>query len=281
MAAAKPALFLAILLATAPAAQGAERAPVTVGLVCDLIAEEAQRFALPAAFLARLIWKESRFDAGAVSPAGAEGIAQFMPGTAAMRGLADAFDPFQAIAASAGYLADLRERFGNLALAAAAYNSGESRVARWITRGGFLPLETENYVLDILGAPADSFIGLAATAVEIPPLQEDTPFARACRALPATGADTVAMASVPVLPWGIQVAGHFRRDVAIRQWQRLRARHEDVLAGYDPVVSRIRSPRGRRGIYAVRIGAETRAAADRICADLRGSGGACIVMRNR
>ena len=52
-------------------------------------------------FFARLIWKESRFDPNAVSPAGAEGIAQFMPGTAAMRGLKNSFDIEQAIPASA------------------------------------------------------------------------------------------------------------------------------------------------------------------------------------
>src|SRR5690606_12127604 len=114
-----------------------------IGTVCTLIATHADAHSLPRDFLARLIWKESRFDPDAVSPAGAEGIAQFMPGTAAMRGLADPFATDQAIPASARYLGELRRRFGNLGLAAAAYNSGESRVARWLSSGGFLPLETE------------------------------------------------------------------------------------------------------------------------------------------
>src|SRR5690606_2812236 len=100
---------------------------------------------------------ESRFDANAVSPVGAEGIAQFMPGTARMRGLADSFDIDLAIPASAAYLAELKAGFGNLGLAAAAYNAGENRVARWLSSGGFLPLETEDYVLDIMGEPADMF----------------------------------------------------------------------------------------------------------------------------
>ena len=92
-----------------------------------------------------------------VSPVGAEGIAQFMPGTAKMRGLANSFDIDQAIPASAKYLAEMKTGYGNLGLAAAAYNAGESRVSRWLTSGGFLPMETESYVFDIMGEPADKF----------------------------------------------------------------------------------------------------------------------------
>ena len=80
-----------------------------------------------------------------------------MPGTAKMRGLADPFDIEQAIPASATYLGELKRGFGNLGLAAAAYNAGETRVSRWLSSGGFLPLETEDYVLDIMGEPADNF----------------------------------------------------------------------------------------------------------------------------
>src|ERR1700754_4042888 len=128
-----------------------------IGRVCDLIEAQAEQNGLPADFFARLIWKESRFDPNAVSPAGAEGIAQFMPGTAALRGLQDSFDVEQAIPASAQYLGELKSGYGNLGLAAAAYNAGEARVSRWLDRGGFLPLETENYVLDIMGEPPESF----------------------------------------------------------------------------------------------------------------------------
>ena len=248
--------------------------------ICRLIETHADGNRLPRDFLARLIWKESRFDASAVSPKGAEGVAQFMPGTAAMRGLADAFDVDQAIPASAAYLSELRQKFGNLGLAAAAYNSGENRVARWLSSGGFLPLETENYVLDILGAPADQFVA-RTEPVKVPPLDAEKPFREACRALPVSGAATIAMATTPTLPWGIQVAGHFRRDVAIRQWQRLQGRFGAQLANVEPVVSRVRSPRGRLGIHAVRIGAEDRVRADRLCAELRRAGGAGVVLRHR
>ena len=269
-----------LLAAAAPARAETVKPPVTIGRICDLIWVHARVNRLPEDFFARLIWKESRFDPGAVSPAGAEGIAQFMPGTAAMRKLDDAFDPDLAIPASAKYLGELKTRFGNLGLAAAAYNSGESRVSRWLSSGGFLPLETENYVLDIMGEPADVFAD-PAYAGKVQLLDEKAGFDAACRAMPATMSTVIPMASIHTKPWGIQVAGNFRRDAAIRQYQRVKARLSPLLSDYEPVVSRVRSPIGRRGIYAVRIGVDDRASADVICRKLRGAGGSCIVLRNR
>jgi len=251
-----------------------------IGRVCDLIGTEAGRTGLPRDFLARLIWKESRFDPNAVSPAGAEGIAQFMPGTAKMRDLADPFDVGQAIPASAAYLAEMRAGYGNLGLAAAAYNAGEARVSRWLKTGGFLPLETEDYVLDIMGEPSDRFTDAAYQGV-IHPLDRKMPFDVACRRLPVLESAVVAMATIPAKPWGVQVAGSFRRAAAIRQWQRLQGRFPAALGSYEPVVSRVRVTYARRGIYAVRIGADSRQAGDAICRKVHEVGGACIVMRNR
>ncbi|WP_051407675.1 lytic transglycosylase domain-containing protein [Mesorhizobium sp. LNHC229A00] len=231
--------------------------------VCNLIQAHADQNGLPRDFFARLIWKESRFDPNAVSPVGAEGIAQFMPGTAKMRGLENSFDINQAIPASARYLAEMKAGYGNLGLAAAAYNAGESRVSRWLNSGGFLPMETESYVFDVMGEPVDKFTD-RAYAGKVEPLDAKLDFAVACRKLPVIMSRTVAMASINIKPWGIQVAGNFR-----------------LLAGHDPVVSRVRTPIGRRGIYAVRIGIDDRAAANVICQKLQSIGGACVVVRNR
>ncbi|MHA6685826.1 transglycosylase SLT domain-containing protein [Mesorhizobium sp. A556] len=251
-----------------------------VGRACDLIEAHARQNGLPRDFFARLIWKESRFDPNAVSPVGAEGIAQFMPGTAKMRGLANPFDIEQAIPASARYLGELKTGFGNLGLAAAAYNAGESRVSRWLASGGFLPLETEEYVLGVMGEPADNFTD-RTHAGTIRPLDAKKTFSVACRSLPTIMSKTVAMANVNIKPWGVQVAGNFRRSAAIRQWQRVQGRFRALLGTYEPVVSRVRTPIGRRGVYAVRIGVDSRAGAGDICQKLRSIGGACIVMRNR
>ena len=97
--------------------------------VCDAVDKAATANGIDRVFFARLLWKESLFDPNAVSPVGAEGIAQFMPDTAERRNLADPFDPVVAIGASAHFLSDLKKQFGNVGLAAGAYNAGERRIA--------------------------------------------------------------------------------------------------------------------------------------------------------
>lgn len=251
-----------------------------IASVCNLVETHARENRLEPAFLARLLWKESRFNPNAVSPKGAEGVAQFMPGTAALRGLDDAFDIEKAIPASAAYLAELKRKFGNLGLAAAAYNAGEARVSRWLEKGGFLPLETENYVMAILGAPADTFSD-RKRAASIEPLHPEKTFDAACRDLPVSARAVMAMTSVHTQPWGVQVAGHFRRDVAIRLWQMVLRRHATLLKDYEPVITRVRSSRGWRGIYAVRIGADSRPDAIQVCQRFRRGGLPCVVLRNR
>ena len=119
--------------------------------ICQMIEEAASGEALPFEFLARLIWQESRFNPHAVSGAGAQGIAQFMPKTAAGRGLANPFEPAAALHESAEFLRELRDRFGNLGLAAAAYNAGPKRVQDWLAKRGALPRETQQYVHIITG----------------------------------------------------------------------------------------------------------------------------------
>lgn len=284
MQAAKRSFAVAVLvlasLSTAQADPPRPRIDTSVGRICELIEAHAEREGLPKDFFARLIWKESRFDAGAVSPVGAEGIAQFMPATAKARGLADPFSIEQAIPASARFLSDLKAGYGNWGLAAAAYNAGEGRVNRWLSSGGFLPIETENYVLDILGEPADNFSDRSHASVG-PPLDTKMAFAAACRALPIIASRTVPMSSIVLKPWGVQVAGNFRRSAAVNQWERIKRRLGSIARSQEPVVSRVRSGRGVRGIYAVRIGAGSRKEANTICTQLRAAGGACVVMKNR
>ena len=118
-------------------------------------------------FFARVIWQESRFQADAIGPATrsgqrAQGIAQFMPGTANERRLLDPFDPVQALPKSAEFLSELRDRFGNLGLAAAAYNAGPRRVQDWLDGTGAMPAETRNYVLAITGSSIEDWRAGAA-----------------------------------------------------------------------------------------------------------------------
>jgi soluble lytic murein transglycosylase-like protein len=93
------------------------------------IERAAARWSVSAGLLAAQLAAESNFDPDAVSPAGAQGIAQFMPATAAAYGLRDPFDPAAAIDAQAHLMSDLLERFASIPLALAAYNAGAGAVA--------------------------------------------------------------------------------------------------------------------------------------------------------
>src|SRR5467141_4401967 len=130
--------------------------------MCLMIESAAKAQDLPLEFFARVIWQESRFQSDAVGPVTrsgqrAQGIAQLMPGTANERRLLDPFDPVQALPKSAEFLAELREQFGNLGLAAAAYNAGPRRVQEWLAGSGSMPQETRNYVIAITGSAIEDW----------------------------------------------------------------------------------------------------------------------------
>ncbi len=150
-----------------PSGDTASSAPSREEL-CALVASAAEDNALPVGFFMRLIWQESGFKLGVVSRAGAQGIAQFMPSVASSMGVRDAFDPREALPASARLLRGLREKFGNLGLAAAAYNAGPGRVLKWLGRKSRLPQETLHYVQTITGRPAEHWKTAAAHETELP-----------------------------------------------------------------------------------------------------------------
>jgi hypothetical protein len=114
-----------------------------------MLARAAQRWNVSAALLAAQIHQESGFNPAAVSPAGAQGIAQFMPATGRSYGLRNPFDPQQSIDAQAHMMRDLLRRFGSVPLALAAYNAGSGAVASCMC----IPRipETIAYVASILG----------------------------------------------------------------------------------------------------------------------------------
>jgi len=113
------------------------------------ILRAAARWNVSAGLLAAQLMAESNFNPFAVSPAGAQGIAQFMPATAAAYGLGDPYDAPTAIDAQAHLMSDLLRQFGSVALALAAYNAGPAAVAACHCIPE-IP-ETEAYVARILG----------------------------------------------------------------------------------------------------------------------------------
>ena len=109
-----------------------------------LISESAARYGVDAALVKAVVRAESNFDAGAVSYAGARGLMQLMPGTAAGLGVKDSFNPAENIDGGVRYLSQQLERFGTVELALAAYNAGPGAVA---DHDGIPPYrETQNYV---------------------------------------------------------------------------------------------------------------------------------------
>jgi hypothetical protein len=128
---------------------------VSTESLCHTLASAAQAHGIPAGFFARLIWQESKFKQRAVSHAGAQGVAQFMPAVAAERGLRNPFDAIESLPHSASFLRQHLDNFGNLGLAAAAYNGGARRVMDWLARRGKLPQETRDYVETITGHPPE------------------------------------------------------------------------------------------------------------------------------
>jgi hypothetical protein len=258
--------------------------------MCLMIEAAAKAQELPLEFFARVIWQESRFQSDAVGPVTrngerAQGIAQFMPGTAGERRLLDPFDPVQALPKSAEFLNELRSQFGNLGLAAAAYNAGPRRVREWLDGTGYMPQETRSYVFAITGSSIDDWAAAGKTG-KMP----DRLPTSSCRELIALlrrapnpfviqleqhvklGAD---------LPWGVQLAAGFNRDRALAMYSRAMSRLRAVIGDRDPsLLSSLFRSRGTRTFYQVRIGTDTRAAADGLCGRIRHAGQACLVLRN-
>jgi hypothetical protein len=249
--------------------------------VCAEIDLRATEHGLPQSFIARLIWRESLFDPGAVSPKGAQGIAQFMPGTARRRGLDDPFDAKKALAASAAYLADLRTSFGNLGLAAAAYNAGEDRVRKWLAGTGGLPYETQDYVYAITGHGHDDWKAENAS-FDIPALGKDGSFTDQCKSLVMRelSPQAVEVKQANWKPWGVVLTAGFSQARALQAFRVIRNRF-DIIRDEDPlVVRKLNRSMGRRKMVRVMIGRDSRAEAQKLCRDLTARGGVCLVARN-
>ena len=258
--------------------------------ICLLIESAAKSNDLPLEFFARVIWQESRFQSDAVGPVTrsgqrAQGIAQFMPGTANERRLLDPFDPVQALPKSAEFLNELRNQFGNLGLAAAAYNAGPRRVQEWLAGTGPMPQETRSYVAAITGSAVDEW----AAAGRGGKMPSGTP-ATTCRELMAllkrapnpfiTELEQHVRIAAAKL-WGVQLAAGFDRNKALAMYARAIKQLSAVIGDQDPsILSSVDRSRGNHTFYQVRIGADTRGAADDLCNRIRRAGGACFVLKN-
>jgi hypothetical protein len=259
--------------------------------MCLMIESAARSNDLPVEFFARVIWQESRFQSDAVGPVTrngqrAQGIAQFMPGTASERRLLDPFNPVQALPKSAEFLSELRNQFGNLGLAAAAYNAGPRRVQEWLAGTGGLPEQTRNYVYAITGASVDAWAKAGSTG-KGPPSSPPTNcrdlmalLKRAPNPFVAELEQHVELAAAKI--WGVQLAAGFDRNKALAMYSRAVTKLSAVIGERDPsLLSSVMRSRGTRAFYQVRIGADTRNEADDLCNKIRKAGGACFVLKNK
>lgn len=264
--------------APAPSDKPAEKKPVTAQDICRAVEQSAGENQLPVEFFARVIWQESRFNALAVSRKGAQGIAQFMPSTAVHRGLTDPFDPIEALHFAAGYLRDMRDRYGNLGLAAAGYNAGPGRVSEWLAGRRALPSETRNYVAIITGWTADEW------ASSNPPKTPDTTIPRG---VPCTRLANIILAppaqarriAAYVPRWGAQLAANWAESRAWATFRRLQKQYAGLIGDREPLVLHGRGA-GLAVRYIIRISDDSRAYVDSLCAKLRAAGGPCVVLKN-
>jgi hypothetical protein len=265
-----------------PAAEKrAERSnPPTADDICRALEEDAAENGLPVEFFARVIWQESRFNARAVSRAGAQGIAQFMPRTADWRGLADPFDPINALQHSASYLRDLRNKFGNLGLAAAGYNAGPGRVSEWLAGRRTLPSETRNYVAIVTGWTADEWASPSPPQTAETTIPQGLPCSRLANLILAPKPEAQRIAGY-VPRWGAQLTSNWSESRAWATYRALQKQFASLIGDREPIVLHGRLPgMGAATRTIIRIGDDNRAYLEKLCAKLVAAGGACVVLRN-
>ena len=272
----------------APPAPQSQSAPVDIPAahppsaddICRAVEQDAAESELPVEFFARVIWQESRFNAQAVSKKGAQGIAQFMPATADWRGLADPFDPIEALKNSAGYLRDLKTQFGNLGLAAAGYNAGPARIAAWLAGRRSLPEETRNYVAIITGWTADDWASPSPPQTPETTIPQGVPCTRLANLILAPKDEAQRIASY-VPKWGMQLTANWSESRAWATYRGIQKQYATLIGDREPIVVRSRGiGLGSALRYNIRIADDNRGYLEKFCNKLIAAGGACVVLRN-
>jgi hypothetical protein len=166
-------------------------------------------------------------------------------------------------------------------LAAAAYNGGENRVARWQASGGSLPAETQAYVQIVTGVPVDSWSAGEVKAADYT-LDPQRGFREACvdlaKGLPLPGP---VVPSSPWKPWGVLIAQNISAKVARAGFERVRAQYGRILGDEVPLVLTVHNPAfGRAARHSAMLGRDSRKQADALCAELHKAGAACVVVKN-
>jgi hypothetical protein len=246
--------------APAPPSQAAAPAshPPTPDDICRALEQDAAENELPVQFFARVIWHESRFNARK------EGIAQFIEG----------------LKNSARYLRDLKARFGNIGLAAAAYHAGPGVVAAWLSSHRPLPDETRRYVAIITGSTADEWASANPPKTSETTIPQGLPCTRLANLIVAPKGQAQRMAAY-VPRWGMQLTANWSESEAWATYRLIQKQFAGLIGDREPIVVR------SRGIglstvmrYNIRIPDDDRSYLEKLCQKLIEAGGACVVLRN-
>jgi Transglycosylase SLT domain len=260
-----------------------DQKPIDLRSLCQTLAAAAAENGLPFEFFSRIIWQESRFNSGAIGPTTrggqrAQGIAQFMPTTASERSVGDPFDPFEALPKSAEFLGELQAQFGNLGLAAAAYNAGPQRVRDWLNGKRTLPAETQAYVQIVTGHSAQEWKLMKSTILTVA-----VPAEMSCiEGVRLTQKPRPSAIPGPTRPaWVSQIIGDSSETVALSRFRQMQGRLRSALGSYEPTVLRTSIKAGASPIWVrVRIEFDTRQAAESLCSKMEAAGEPCLVQRN-
>src|SRR5438874_5225705 len=268
-------------------ADNSTAATANASSICQIVASAAAANGLPVEFFARVIWQESRFRSDIVGPITrtgqrAQGIAQFMPMTAAERLLHNPFDPAQALSKSAEFLRELRAQFGNLGLAAAAYNAGPQRVRDWLAGKRTLPSETQIYVRNVTGRSVQEWVRPDQKSLPVAiPTEMSCAEIQTAKLVAKPQSGSAVVQPKPLSEWGVQLVGDRSEIKALTVYRQLQKKHEAILGSYEPIIIRTTVKVSAAPIWTrVRIGADSREAAQTLCSRLRAVGENCLVQHN-
>ena len=179
------------------------------------------------------------------------------------------------------YLRYLADMFGNIGLAAVAYNGGENRAARFVQSQTVLPFETQDYVEAITGHNAwrwrDNPPGADELKLE---LTAGQPFREACVEMAGNRSLREFTTQPKASPWGVILASHPSRAGAQQQVTRLNRSLRAILQGKRIGYVRKRMTGSGRTVYTAQVGYDSRGEANAFCVKLKQVGGRCIVLRN-
>lgn len=250
---------------------------------CNAIQAFSTRHGLDRDFFARLIWQESRFDPNALSHANARGIAQFIPSTAALRGLKDPYNPADALEHSAQYLAEMVKRYGNEGMAAIGYNGGERRAKGFLEGKGLAP-ETVNYVPIITGLSAEDWRDDPPKAHDMG-LSKTEPFLTACYAMAQNRRITPLARPKPpqpaIKPWGVQIAFAQSKQAARAALRRKTSTCRSLVGSEKAdLIYKPHRVASKKGYFFAHFGRNSRDGALKLCNAMRRQGCTCRVTQN-